>query len=68
MSGLMVKLDRAGARGQVARWRKQMDTAIRRAVKASRRAINMSDSAAATKTERLALKAKRMVVRTANAL
>jgi len=68
MNGLAIRFDRAGARGQVARWKKQMHTAISRAVKASRRAIHLSDSGAAGKTERQALKAKRALVRTANAL
>lgn len=68
MNGLTIRFDRAGARKRVSRWNKQMNTVIRRAVKASRRAIHTSNSGSSHKAERLALKAKRVVIRTANAL
>ena len=44
MSKLMVKFDRASAGKHVGRWKKGMDRAIRRAVKASRRAILMTNN------------------------
>ena len=40
MNGLMVKFDKAGAGKHVSQWKKRMDRTIRRAVKASRRAIH----------------------------
>ena len=66
MNGLMVRFDRAGAGKHVSRWKKRMDQAIRRAVKASRRTIHMTNNSGSPhKTERLALKAKREVMRRA---
>ncbi len=69
MNGLMVKFDRAGAGKHVSRWKKRMDHTIRRAVKASRRAIHiLSNSGSPHKAERLALRAKREVMRAAKGL
>ena len=69
MNRLMIKFERAGATKQLARWKKQMDSAIRRAVKAGRRAIHVThNSGSPIKAERLALRAKREVLRTAKAL
>lgn len=69
MNRLMIRLDRAGAGKQLSQWKKRMDKAIHRAVKASRRAIHMmNNSGSPHKAERLALKAKRDVMRTAKAL
>lgn len=68
MNRLMVKFDRAGAGRQVSRWKKQMDQSIRRAVKASRRAIHMSGNGSAYKAERMALRMKRQVLKVAAAL
>lgn len=69
MSKLMVKFDRAGAGKHVGRWKKQMDRAIRRAVKASRRAIHLTNnSGSPTKAARLAMKAKGAVIKAANRL
>ena len=68
MNRLMVRLDRAGAAKQVSRWKKRMDHSIRRAVKASRRAIHMSNNGSSYKAERLALKMKREVLKAAAAL
>jgi hypothetical protein len=69
MNGLKTRFDRAGAGKQVARWKKRMDAATRRAVKASRRAIHvMNNSGSPAKAARQALKAKREVIKTANGL
>jgi hypothetical protein len=69
MNKLMVKFDRAGAGKHVGQWKKRMDRAIRRAVKASRRAIHMTNNSGSPhKAERLALKAKREVIKAANRL
>jgi len=69
MHKLVVKLDRAGAGHHVSRWKRQMDQSIRRAVKASRRAIHASNhSASPHKAERVALKMKKAVVKAAMAL
>ncbi len=69
MNGLMVKFDRAGAGKHVSRWKKRMDQTIRRAVKASRRAIHMmNNSGSPHKAERLALRAKRAVMKAAKGL
>ena len=65
---LMVRFDRAGASKQVSRWKKQMDHSIRRAVKASRRAIQMSGNGSSYKAERMALKMKKQVLKAASAL
>jgi hypothetical protein len=69
MNGLMVKFDRAGAGKHVSRWKKRMDHAIRRAVKAGRRAIHTTNNSGSSyKAERLALKAKREVIKAARGL
>jgi hypothetical protein len=68
MNRLMVRFDKAGAGKQVSRWKKRMDQTIRRAVKASRRAIHMSSNGSAHKAERMALKMKREVLKAAAAL
>jgi hypothetical protein len=69
MHKLVVKLDRASAGNHVSRWKKQMDQSIRRAVRASRRAIHASNhSASPHKAERMALKMKKAVVRAAMGL
>jgi hypothetical protein len=69
MTGLTIRFDRAGAGKQVARWKKRMDAAIRRAVKASRRAIHMSNNSGSPyKAARLALKAKKDVLKAAKGL
>jgi hypothetical protein len=68
MNRLMVRFDRSGAAKQVSRWKKRMDQTIRRAVKASRRAIHMSNNGSSHKAERLALKMKREVMKAAAAL
>ena len=69
MHKLVVKLDRAGAVKHVSRWKKRMDHSIRRAVKASRRAIHtMNNSGSSYKAERLALRAKREVMKAAKGL
>jgi hypothetical protein len=69
MSKLMVKFDRAGAGKHVGRWKKGMDRAIRRAVKASRRAILMTNNSGSPhKAVRLAQKAKKEVIKAANRL
>ena len=65
---LMVRFDRAGASKQVSRWKKQMDHSIRRAVKASRRAIQMSGNGSSYKAERMAPKMKKQVLKAASAL
>jgi hypothetical protein len=65
---LMVRFDKAGAGKQVSRWKKQMDQSIRRAVKASRRAIQMSGNGSSYKAERMALKMKKQVLKAASAL
>ncbi len=69
MNGLMVRFDKAGAGKHVARWKKRMDRAIRRAVKASRRAIHMTNNSGSPhKAARVALKAKREVIKAAKGL
>ena len=69
MNRLMVRVDRAGAGQQVSRWKKRMDQSIRRAVKASRRAIHATNhSASPHKAERMALKTKKAVVKAAMGL
>ena len=69
MNGLMVKFDKAGAWKHVSRWKKRMDRTIRRAVKASRSAIHtMANSGSSYKAERLALRAKREVMKAAKGL
>ena len=69
MNGLMVRFDRAGAGKHVSRWKKRMDQTIRRAVKASRRAIHtVNNSGSPHKAERLALRAKREVMKAAKGL
>jgi len=69
MHKLIVKLDRAGAGKHVSRWKRQMDQSIRRAVKASRRAIHATNhSASPNKAERMALKTKKAVVKAAMGL
>jgi hypothetical protein len=69
MHKLVVKLDRAGAVKHVSRWKRQMDQSIRRAVKASRRAIHATNhSASPHKAERMAVKTKRAVIKAAMAL
>ena len=65
---LMVRFDKAGAGKQVSHWKKQMDQSIRRAVKASRRAIQMSGNGSSYKAERMALKMKKQVLKAASAL
>ena len=52
----------------MSRWKKQMDQSIRRAVKASRRAIQMSGNGSSYKAERMALKMKKQVLKAASAL
>jgi hypothetical protein len=69
MHKLVVKLDRAGAGKHVSRWKKQMDQSIRRAVRASRRAIHATNhSASPHNAERMALKTKKAVLRAAMGL
>jgi len=68
MNRLMVRVDRAGAGQQVSRWKKRMDQTIRRAVKASRRAIHMSNNGSSFKAVRMATKMKREVLKAAAAL
>jgi hypothetical protein len=68
MNRLMVRVDRAGAGQQVSRWKKRMDQSIRRAVKASRRAIHMSSNGSSYKAMRMALKMKKEVLKAAAAL
>jgi hypothetical protein len=69
MHKLIVKLDRAGAVKHVSRWKRQMDQSIRRAVKASRRAIHATNhSASPHKAERMAVKTKRAVIKAAMGL
>ena len=68
MNRLMVRVDRAGAGQQVSRWKKRMDQTIRRAVKASRRAIHMSNNGSSFKAVRMATKMKRQVLKAAAAL
>ncbi|PYM39972.1 MAG: hypothetical protein DME12_17405 [Candidatus Rokuibacteriota bacterium] len=69
MNGLMVKFAKAGAGKHVSRWKKRMDHAIRHAVKVSRTAIHtMNNSGSSYKAERLALRAKRDVMKAAKAL
>jgi hypothetical protein len=69
MHKLVVKLDRAGAGKHVSRWKRQMDQTIRRAVKASRRAIHATNhSASPHKAERVMLKTKKAVVKAAMGL
>ena len=69
MNRLMVRVDRAGAGQQVSRWKKRMDQSIRRAVKASRRAIHMSNgNGSSFKAVRMAMKMKREVLKAAAAL
>jgi hypothetical protein len=69
MTGLTIRFERAGAREQVARWKKRMDAAIRRAVKASRRAISMANNSGSPhKAARLALRAKKEVLKAAKGL
>jgi hypothetical protein len=69
MTGLAIKFDRAGAGKHVARWKKRMDATIRRAVKASRRAIYMANNSGSPhKAARLALRAKKEVLKAAKGL
>jgi hypothetical protein len=69
MNGLLIRFDKTGAAKHVGRWKKRMDRTIRRAVKASRRAIHtMNNSGSPHKAERLALKAKREVIKAAKGL
>jgi hypothetical protein len=69
MTGLTIRFERTGAGKQVARWKKRMDAAIRRAVKASRRAIYVANNSGSPhKAARLALKAKKVVLKAAKAL
>ena len=69
MHKLVVKLDRAGAGKHVSRWKRQMDQSIRRAVKASRRAIHAtSHSASPHKAESMMLRTKKAVVKAAMGL
>ena len=69
MHKLVVRLDRAGAGNHVSRWKRQMDQSIRRAVRASRRAIHATNhSASPHKAERVALKMKKAVVKAAMGL
>ena len=69
MHKLVVKLDKVGAGKHVSRWKRQMDQSIRRAVKASRRAIHATNhSASPHKAERMMLKTKKAVVKAAMAL
>ena len=69
MHRLIVKPERAGAGNHVSRWKRQMDQSIRRAVRASRRAIHASNhSASPHKAERMALKMKKAVVKAAMGL
>ena len=44
MNGLTIRFERAGAGKHVARWKKRMDATIRRAVRASRRAIHVANN------------------------
>jgi len=61
--------DKGGAGKHVSRWKKRMDHSIRRAVKASRGAIHtMHNSGSSHKAERLALRAKREVIKAAKGL
>ena len=48
MKGLRIRFGKAGAWKHVSRWKKRMDQTIRRAVKASRRAIPGMAAAAPT--------------------
>ncbi len=69
MHRLVVKPERAGAGNHVSRWKRQMDQSIRRAVRASRRAIHAANhSASPHKAERAALKMKKAVVKAAMGL
>ena len=69
MHKLVVRLDRAGAGKHISRWKKQMDQSIRRAVRASRRAIHATNhSASPHKAERMAVKTKKAVLRAAMGL
>ncbi len=69
MHKLVVKLDRAGAGKHVSRWKRQMDQSIRRAVKASRRAIHATNySASPHKAARMAMRTKSTVIKTAMGL
>jgi hypothetical protein len=69
MTGLTIRFEKAGAGKHIARWKKRMDAAIRRAVKASRRAVHVAtNSGSPAKAARLALKAKREVLKAAKGL
>jgi len=69
MKGLMIRFGKAGAWKHVSRWKKRMDQTVRRAVKASRRAIHaVNNSGSPHKAERLALRAKREVMKAAKGL
>jgi hypothetical protein len=69
MNKLMVRFDRAGAGQHVSRWKKRMDQSIRRAVKASRRAIHAANNSGSPhEAERRALKTKREVIKVAMGL
>ena len=69
MHKLVVRLDRAGAGKHVSRWKRQMDQSIRRAVKASRRAIHAThNSGSPHKAERVALRTKGEVIKAAMGL
>ena len=69
MNGLTIRFERAGAGKHVARWKKRMDATIRRAVRASRRAIHVANNSGSPhKAARLALKAKKDVLKAAKGL
>jgi len=69
MNGMTINFERAGAGKKLARWKKRMDMVTRRAVKASRRAIHMSNNGGSPyKAVRLAIKAKKEVVKAAKGL
>jgi hypothetical protein len=69
MNGLTIRFERAGAGKHVARWKKRMDATIRRAVRASRRAIHLANNSGSPhKAARLALKAKKEVMKAAKGL
>ena len=69
MNGMTINFERAGATKKLARWKKRMDMTTRRAVKASRRAIHMSNNGGSPyKAVRLAIKAKKEVIKAAKGL
>src|SRR5438445_261735 len=66
---MVVNIDKVGAGKHVSGWKRQMCESIRRAVKASRRAIHATNhSASPHKAERMALKTKKAVVKAAMGL